>query len=82
MDIRIHPHALERMAERGASETEVALTVKEGEEFPAKFERSGFRRNFVFNTERKGKWFSVKQLEVYAVRENAGWPGQSLLTGN
>ncbi|MDP3185945.1 MAG: DUF4258 domain-containing protein [Anaerolineales bacterium] len=43
MAIRFHPHALERMAERGASEEEVRATVESGEQFPAKFGRVGFR---------------------------------------
>ena len=49
MPIKIHPHALERMRESGATEDEVRLTVEGGEEFPAKFDRTGFRRNFAFN---------------------------------
>ena len=33
MTIRIHPHAQERMRERGATEEEVLETVKKGERF-------------------------------------------------
>jgi len=44
--IIIHKHAQERMQERGATEEEVIQTLKEGEKFPAKFGRIGFRRNF------------------------------------
>lgn len=36
------------MAERGASQDEVGITVSMGERFPAKYGRTGFRRNFVF----------------------------------
>lgn len=36
------------MAERGASEAEVVTTVEHGEQYPVKFSRSGFRRNFVY----------------------------------
>ena len=46
MPIKFHPHALERMEERNATEDEVIATIEEGEEFPAKFGRAGFRRNF------------------------------------
>ena len=34
MAVRVHPHARERMAERGASEEEVRATVEHGESFP------------------------------------------------
>lgn len=46
MNIAIHPHAAGRLAERGATEQEVIATVREGESFPGKFGRTGFRRNF------------------------------------
>ena len=46
--VRIHSHARERMEERGATEEEVIETVRKGERFPAKFGRTGFRRNFPF----------------------------------
>ena len=42
MAVRIHPHARERMHERGATEAEVTTTVELGEQFPVKFERTGF----------------------------------------
>ncbi len=34
MAVHFHPHAQERMKERGASEEEVAATVEQGERFP------------------------------------------------
>jgi hypothetical protein len=36
------------MEERGATEEEVRATVEQGESFPTKFGRTGFRRNFRF----------------------------------
>jgi hypothetical protein len=51
MAIRFHPHALERMVERGATEDEVRSTIEQGERFPAQFGRTGFRRNFSFGGE-------------------------------
>lgn len=36
MLILIHPHAQERMQERGAKEDEVRLAVTSGEQFPAR----------------------------------------------
>jgi len=69
MKVRIHPHALERIGERGATEVEVIETVNEGESFQAKFGRVGFRRNFSLHGEWKGKVYTTKQLEVYGVKE-------------
>ncbi len=45
MGVKLHPHAIERLTERGATEAEVIATVETGETFPAKFGRTGFRRN-------------------------------------
>ena len=73
MKVRIHPHALERLAERGATADEVAATVESGEQFPAKFGRTGFRRNFAFNGEWMGRRYATKQVEALAVEEEDGW---------
>ena len=80
MAIRYHPHALERMKERGATEDEVETTVKQGEQFPTKFNRTGFRRNFPFNNMWRGKYFENKQIEVYALSEGDDWLVISLIT--
>jgi len=73
MKVRFHPHAEERMAERGASPREVVLTIEQGERFPAKFGRTGFRRNLSFQDEWRGRHFATKQVEVYAIQEGADW---------
>ncbi|HDN27739.1 MAG TPA: hypothetical protein ENG03_11720 [Thioploca sp.] len=70
--IRLHPHAMVRLNERGATEIEVIETVAQGEMFPVKFGRVGFRRNFVFNKVWHNKYYATKQVEAYAVQEN-GW---------
>ncbi len=70
MKIHFHPHAISRMAERGATEAEVIATVRGGERFPAKFGRSGFRRNFPFGGQWRGKNYNVKQIEAYAVSDD------------
>jgi hypothetical protein len=72
MNIHLHPHARARLAERGASEEEVEATVHTGERFAAKFGRTGFRRNFSFGGEWRGRHYAVKQVEAYAVQED-GW---------
>jgi hypothetical protein len=60
------------LAERGATEAEVIATVEGGERFPAKFGRTGFRRNFPFGGAWRGRAFATKQVEAYAVEEQ-GW---------
>ncbi len=72
MAVRLHPHALGRAVERGATEAEVVATVERGERFPAKFGRTGYRRNFVFEGEWRGRRYATKQVEAYAVDED-GW---------
>ena len=73
MNVRMHPHAHERLAERGATEPEVIATVEWGERFPAKYGRTGFRRNFVFGKDWLGRRHSTKQVEAYAIEEEGGW---------
>ena len=73
MIVHFHPHALDRMTERGVTEDEVKATVEQGEKFPAKFGRTGFRRNFVFEDEWRGRYYRTKQVEAYAVREDSDW---------
>lgn len=72
-DVVIDPHARERMAERGAAEDEIVATVLGGERFPAKFGRTGFRRNFAFDSVWRGRHYATKQLEVFAVEEDGRW---------
>lgn len=64
---------MDRLSERGASEAEVIATVEQGERFPAKFGRTGFRRNFVFRGTWCGRSYTTKQVEAYAVEEDDGW---------
>ena len=71
--VRLHPHTWERMQERGATEEEIQATVAQGEQFPAKFGRTGFRRNFQFDQEWRGRHYRTKQVEAYAVQEGADW---------
>jgi hypothetical protein len=72
MSVRLHPHARQRLSERGATETEVIATVEQGERFSAKFGRTGFRRNFPFSGQWRGKSYRTKQVEAIAVAEK-GW---------
>lgn len=72
-NVIVHPHALQRLSERGATESEVEMTVRTGEHFIEKHGRSGFRLNFIFNGQRNGKYFTTKQIEAYAVLDNDTW---------
>ena len=73
MIVKVLPHAQARIGERGATEEEVVATVKYGERFAVKFGRSGFRRNFPYNSLWRGKHYANKQVEAIAVRESEGW---------
>ncbi len=48
-------------------------TVLNGEEFPAKFNRTGFRLNHSLEGLWRGKFYNTKQIEAYAVWENDHW---------
>jgi hypothetical protein len=80
MAVKLHPHAQERALDRGASEAEIIATVEEGERFPVKYGRVGFRRNFPFNSEWGGKHYMVKQVEAYAVEEADDWIVVTVIT--
>ncbi len=80
MVVQFHPHARKRMQERGATDDEVQATVERGERFPAKFGRTGFRRNFVFDSQWRGKHYGTKQVEAYAVQKNSDWLVITIIT--
>ena len=73
MKVRLHPHAQDRMRERGATEEEVVGMIERGERFAAKHRRTGFRCNFPFDGEWNDRRYSTKQVEAYAVEEEGGW---------
>jgi hypothetical protein len=57
----------------GPQEEETTATVEQGEQFPVKFGRTGFRRNFPFDQEWRGRQYHTKQIEAYAVQEDTDW---------
>lgn len=73
MIVRIHPHAQQRMRERGATAAEVRTSVLAGRLTPAKFGRSAFRHVFTFNASWNGRHFAKKQLDVFAAKIAGGW---------
>lgn len=72
MNVRLHPHARDRLHERGATEKEVVATVERGERFTAKHGRMGFRCNFPFDGEWNNRRYATKQIEAYVIEED-GW---------
>lgn len=79
MIVELHPHARQRLVERGATEAEVIATITDEERFPARFGRTGFRRNFAVLAKWRGRAYATKQLEVFAVEENDRWLVISLI---
>ena len=78
--MKLHPHAIARMQERGASEEELTATIREGERFVAKFGREGLRRNFMFEALCRGRRYHIKQVEAFikqveafAIWEDGDW---------
>ena len=70
MRVIIHEHANALMKERGVTQDEIIETANFGEQFPAKFGRIGYRRNFKFDVEWQGKFYHTKQVEIFTIREN------------
>ncbi len=73
MVVRLSPHALDRAAERGATEAEIAATIEHGETVPARHGRTGFRRIFSGPWVWRQRTFDGKQLFVYAVQRGDDW---------
>jgi len=47
--------------------------VTNGEQFAAKFGRTGFRRNFVYQNQWRDRFYTTKQVLVFADQETDGW---------
>lgn len=69
VNIRIEPHTLIRANERGATEDEIINTIKNGIEIIGKKGRAGKCKVFEFKTERNGKFYDEKKLEIFYVLE-------------
>jgi hypothetical protein len=65
MQIQIELHTLQRASERGASEEEIKDTLLSGKNISAKNNRLGKSKVFAFNSERNGKYYNEKKIEVY-----------------
>ncbi len=67
LHVELHPHAAERLPERGVTEAEVIDTVLTAERRPAKFRRSAFRKTFAYNAVWRGRHYAFKEVEAIAV---------------
>ncbi len=73
MEVGFHPHALDRIEERGTTILEVVETIRTGEAFAARRGRTGFRREFDYNGIWHGRRFRGKIVDVIAVPECGSW---------
>ncbi len=62
IEIVFSQHVMDQMVDRGTSEEEIKLTIRDGEEVPAKKGRKSYRKNFNFESFWKGKYYSTKQV--------------------
>jgi len=53
MTIRLHPHAIDRLAERGATEEEVHATIQAGEQFLPNMVEQDFGGTFLMGKSRE-----------------------------
>ena len=73
MTIRFHPHALQRMRERGATREQVVAVIETGRASPGKFRRRRFRKVLAFNASWNGRRYRNKQIDAFAVKMPYGW---------
>ena len=57
------------MLDRGATEDEVLTAIHEGSFEPARKGRIMFRKNFIFNSRWRGKFYAVKQVAPVIAEE-------------
>ncbi len=62
-------HALDQITRRGATPSEVEVTLQEGEPVPAKKGRRGYRKNFPYSSVWKGTFYETKQVLAIVVDE-------------
>jgi hypothetical protein len=64
-------HVRDQMVDRGTSEDEIKLAIRDGEEVSARKGRKAYRKNFPFESYWKGKYYSIKQV-MPIVKEESG----------
>ena len=73
MIIKIHPHAAQRIRERGATTARVRETVIRGKSSPAKFARTKFSLTFPYGNVWNGTKYEKQQIEAFAATIPGGW---------
>ena len=63
-------HARAQLELRGTTEAEVEGAIHEGEKLPAERGRLAFRKNFVFRSNWKGRYYETKQVMPIVVEED------------
>jgi hypothetical protein len=69
MAIFIHPHAVQRMDERGATREEVLKTIEMGRTSPARSGRRRYGMTFTYGGYWRGQLYGHKHIEVLCVDE-------------
>ena len=69
MKILIDPHTLERAEERGTNESEIRDVINTGFSIPAKFNRLAKAKIYPFQSQRHGKFYEQKKVEVFYLIE-------------
>jgi hypothetical protein len=69
LEIEISKHTSDRAKERGAEPEEIIDVILNGVDIEAKYGRYGRYNVYEFNTERLGKFYKQKKIEVYYVME-------------
>jgi hypothetical protein len=67
--IAFSQHALNHMPSRGTTRDEVEEAVRSGERLAAKRGRHGYRKNFPYRAEWKGRYYETKQVMPIVVVE-------------
>ena len=70
LPIEISPHALEQMQERGTDRRQVEQAVRQGDQEPARGDRTLFRKNFPFDGKWRGRRYRVKQVAPVVIQES------------
>ncbi|MCC6299236.1 MAG: DUF4258 domain-containing protein [Anaerolineales bacterium] len=69
MEIKIEPHTLKRADERGASRDEVEDVLLNGFDISARGNRKGRAKVYEFKSDRLGKYYPQKRVEVIYTEE-------------
>jgi len=67
--VRFSRHALQQMAEHGATQEEVLEAIRSGEQVPDKRNNSGYRKNFQYKRLWGGHYYPIKQVLAIIAEE-------------